>query len=170
MKPDSIVLAGYYGFGNAGDELILYSLIRRFRRNNPTLSITVLSQSPLDTERIFDVHAVNRWRPWTWISALFSASHFVLGGGGLLQESTGPWNHFYYLSLVILAKLFGCSTEVIALGVDPISKPANRFWTRFALNHWVDALVRARCDVAACAPRGRRHLSRSAFVPIRCLI
>ena len=64
------VIAGYYGFGNAGDELILYSLIRRFRRNNPKLSITVLSQKPLDTERIFDVHAVNRWRPWTWIAVV----------------------------------------------------------------------------------------------------
>jgi len=128
------VIAGYYGFGNAGDELILFALVRRFRQKNPNLSITVLSQEPDETARCFGVRALNRWRPWTWVPSFVNASHFILGGGGLLQESTGPWNHFYYLSLLLAAKLFRCRTEVIALGVDPMANPLNRVWTRWVLN------------------------------------
>jgi polysaccharide pyruvyl transferase CsaB len=69
---------------------------------------------------------------------LLGADRFILGGGGLLQESTGPWNPAYYLSLMVVAKLLGCYTEVKAIGVDPLRRPANRFWTRFVLNHWAD--------------------------------
>jgi polysaccharide pyruvyl transferase CsaB len=140
LPPESLILAGYYGFGNAGDELILHSLIQSFRKDNPEIEITVFSKTPMETRRHFDVQAVDRWRPASWISPLFHASHFILGGGGLLQEETGPWNHFYYLSLLMAAKMFGCQTEVTALGVDPVRGAFNRFWTRFILNHFVDVI------------------------------
>jgi polysaccharide pyruvyl transferase WcaK-like protein len=39
-----------------------------------------------------------------------------------------------------VAKLFGTYTEVKAIGVDPLRRPANRFWTRFVLNHWADLI------------------------------
>ena len=134
----SLVIAGYYGFGNAGDELILYALIRSHRRVYPDGPITVLSNNASKTAGAFGVRAVNRWLPWAWIMPILQADRFMLGGGGLLQESTGPWNHLYYLSLVFAAKLFGCSTEVKAIGVDPLRRPINRFWTRLVLNHWAD--------------------------------
>ena len=136
----AVVIAGYYGFGNAGDELILRSLIQNIRRENPQETVTVFSKHPVATARSFQTQAVDRWRPWTWWTPLLEAERFVLGGGGLLQETTGGGNHFYYLSLLVLAKIFGCRTEAVALGVDPIQKPFNRFWTRFVLNHWTDAL------------------------------
>ncbi len=134
----SIVIAGYYGFGNAGDELILASLIGRFKRESPDVSITVLSKAPEQTRHDFGVGAVDRWHPWAWIVPFLAAKRFVLGGGGLLQETSGPWNHLYYLALLVVAKLFGCRTEVIAIGVDPIERSFNRFWTRWVLHHWTD--------------------------------
>jgi len=136
----SIVIAGYYGFGNAGDELILLSLIQHFRFQDPDVSITVLSRSPHLTSSAFDVHAVNRWFPWKWFLPLMHAKRFILGGGGLLQETSGPYNHFYYLTLLVIAKFFGCQTEVHAIGVDPVHGMFNRFWTKFALNHWGDVI------------------------------
>ncbi len=134
------ILAGYYGFGNAGDELILLSLIRRLRQEEPSRRIIVFSNEPDATRQQFGVEAVHRWRPWQWLMALLEADRFVLGGGGLLQESSGPWNHLYYLSLVVLAKLLGCRTEIKAIGVDPVQHFSNRFWTRWVLNHWADVV------------------------------
>jgi polysaccharide pyruvyl transferase CsaB len=136
----SIVIAGYYGFGNAGDELILLSLIRQFRLESPDLPIIVFSETPSKTAADYGVRAVDRWRFWTWVIPLLTARRFILGGGGLLQEKSGPWNFAYYLSLVLIAKLWGCRTEIMAIGVDPIDRPLNRFWTRFVLNHWVDEM------------------------------
>src|ERR1035437_3057018 len=140
LKNDSIIIAGYYGFGNAGDELILLAIIQKLRHDHPFCRIIVLSRNPEQTKHEFGVDAVNRWRPWQWISPLLHGDRFILGGGGLLQESTGPWNHFYYLSLLLLAKLSGCQTEVYRIGVDPIRAAFNRFWTRWILNHFADTI------------------------------
>src|SRR5437016_794986 len=122
----SIVIAGYYGFGNAGDELILTSLVQQYRRENPAASITVFSAKPAVTAQYHDVNAVNRWLPWQWIAPFWRSETFILGGGGLLQESSGPWNYFYYLMLVVLAKLMGCRTETRAIGIDPVGSWWNR--------------------------------------------
>ena len=72
------------------------------------------------------------------IKVFLEADRFILGGGGLLQETTSSWNHFYYLSLIIMAKLFGCRTETLALGADPMKSRFNRLFTRFAFNLAVD--------------------------------
>ncbi len=140
MKRNGMVLAGYYGFGNAGDELLLRSLINQIRKEDPQCHLTVLSKNPRQTRQHFGVQAVNRWNPLTWIAPLFYARRFILGGGGLLQETTGPWNHSYYLMLILLARFFSCETELRATGVDPIETPLNRWWTRGVLNHLVDFL------------------------------
>jgi polysaccharide pyruvyl transferase CsaB len=136
--PHSVTLAGYYGFGNAGDELILRSLIQQLSKEQPGRPITVLSNRPAETAAHYGVEAVNRWRPWRWLGPFMRSELFVLGGGGLLQESTGVWNHLYYLSVVVLAKLFYCRTEIRALGVDSINRWWNRALTRFIINHFVN--------------------------------
>ncbi|MFZ5753320.1 MAG: polysaccharide pyruvyl transferase CsaB, partial [Bacillota bacterium] len=41
-----VVLSGYYGFNNAGDEAILYAIIRTLRKIEPEIEITVLSNDP----------------------------------------------------------------------------------------------------------------------------
>jgi polysaccharide pyruvyl transferase CsaB len=137
-KKGAVVVAGYYGFGNAGDELILLSTIQQLRKQKTEVDITVLSVRPRETAEHFGVKAVNRWHPWAWFGPLWRAELFILGGGGLLQESTGMWNHSYYLLLIALAKIFSCRTEVRAIGVDPIGGAWNRWWTRVVFNHWVN--------------------------------
>jgi polysaccharide pyruvyl transferase CsaB len=140
MKENAIVIAGYYGFGNAGDELILRSLVDQFRSQEPQCQVIVFSDDPETTRRRFEVDAVDRWKFWDWVGPLRRARRFLLGGGGLLQEDTGPWNHAYYLALLLLAKLFGCRTEVRAIGVDPIQRWSNRFWTSLVLNSAADSI------------------------------
>lgn len=140
MKRNAVVIAGYYGFGNAGDELLLRSLVDQFRNQDPQCEIIVLSSNPEETSRHFSIRAVNRWNPWAWIGPFSQAKRLLLGGGGLLQESTGPWNHAYYLLLIVMAKLLGCATEVRSIGVDPIENRLNRWWTRWVFNHMVDTI------------------------------
>jgi polysaccharide pyruvyl transferase CsaB len=136
----NLVIAGYYGFGNAGDELILLSLIQNAQASDPNADITVFSSEPAKTAGYFGVHAVDRRFPWQWVRPLMDANRFILGGGGLLQESSGPWNYIYYLSLLGIAKMFGAEAEIRALGVDSITWPWNRFLTRLVLHHCVDTV------------------------------
>ncbi len=46
----NILLSGYYGFGNTGDEAILASTVNAVREARPELNITVLSKRPSETE------------------------------------------------------------------------------------------------------------------------
>lgn len=138
MKNEIVLIAGYYGFDNAGDELILLSLIQQLKKENPACEIAVLSCRPELTRKRYGVEAVDRWRAFDWIAPFRKARRFILGGGGLLQESTSSWNHIYYLSLLCLAKCFGCRTEVRSVGVDPISNALNRWMTQLVFRFFVD--------------------------------
>ncbi len=139
MKTNSVVIAGYYGFENAGDELILSALIHKVRAEQPGAEITVLTFRLHETAERHAVQTVNRWHPWAWVGPLSRARRFILGGGGLLQETTGIWNHVYYLGLLWVAKFFGCRNEITAIGVDPIANGFNRWITRLTFGMVVDS-------------------------------
>jgi L-malate glycosyltransferase len=44
-----VFIAGYYGFGNAGDEAILATMVRHLRELRPGLTITATSNTPAET-------------------------------------------------------------------------------------------------------------------------
>ncbi len=56
-----LVLSGYYGFYNVGDEAILQSIIKALHEEDPTLELVVLSNDPDYTRKMYGVEAVNRW-------------------------------------------------------------------------------------------------------------
>src|SRR5262249_18726553 len=68
-RGQSIFVAGYYGFGNAGDELILHCIVEQLRALKPALEIAVASGNPESTSARHAVRAV----PWTDIDALTQA-------------------------------------------------------------------------------------------------
>jgi polysaccharide pyruvyl transferase CsaB len=155
MTRSGLVIAGYYGFGNAGDELILSALVREYKDKYPPQKITVLSSNPSETRRFFAVQAVNRWNMLMWLKPMLRAELFVLGGGGLLQESSGPLNHLYYLSTIAVAKILGCRTETRALGIDPAGSVFNRLLTRLVFGKSVDSIsVRDRHSAEALREAG----------------
>ena len=123
-----IVISGFYGLGNTGDEAILESIIDNLRDQLDTPDITVFSLSPEETARTHSVKSV--YRGWRHdfkgkVKALKEADLLVSGGGGLLQDTYptrfifGPLP--YYLLIVFLAKL--CSTKVMffSQGIGPVN-------------------------------------------------
>ena len=46
-----IVISGYYGFGNTGDEAVLAGMLASFRQLNLDVHVTVLSANPQRTEK-----------------------------------------------------------------------------------------------------------------------
>ena len=76
-----VVLSGYFGFDNVGDEAILFSIIRALRNLEPTIEITVLSNNPAETAATYGVNTVNRWNIAEVRAALKSADGLISGGG-----------------------------------------------------------------------------------------
>lgn len=141
-----IVISGFYGAGNAGDEAILASLLAGLRARGYR-DITVFSIRPEDTARRHGVASVYRgWRCHLWakVRALARAHVFISGGGGLLQDTTptflfrGPVP--YYLLIATLARLLGCWVLFLGQGVGPLRGSWARFLTRLLGNH-ADAIT-----------------------------
>src|SRR6266545_877457 len=125
-----IFMAGYYGFGNAGDEAILASLLDDIRAELPDVSVTVTSADVDATSALHDVAAVH----WTDIEALTrSVRHSdvaVLGGGGIFHD----WSPFdldltlsrhhtgvaYYLTVPLLAAALQRPLALCGVGVGPL--------------------------------------------------
>jgi len=135
-----ILVAGYYGFGNGGDELILFSLLNELKRLNSRVEISVLSRNPSPTGRNYKVEVINRWNPLSVALAIFHTDLFVFGGGGLLQDLTSSWSIYYYLGLILLAKLFFKKVFLISQGVGPIRRRISRKVTGIILG-FVDLIT-----------------------------
>ncbi len=135
----NVLISGYHGFNNLGDEAILESLLQILRRaateRGGSLEITVLSADPQKTTRNNGVKAVGRTKFLAILPAIWRCDLFISGGGGLLQDRTGyGLSVLYYLGLVFLARLLRKPTAFYAHGVGPITKKINRFITRWIVN------------------------------------
>ncbi len=129
-----ILISGYFGFENIGDEAILSSTIKNLKTYFPRAEITVLSSTPKETSRIYQVKSINRMNFFSIISNIIKCDIFLSGGGGLLQDVTGTLTPIYYLLLVAIAKLFGKKVAVIGQGYGPITNNFNKFLVKRILN------------------------------------
>lgn len=129
-----ILISGYYGFDNSGDDAILKAIVKDLNENNNSIEITALSNRPDFTEKIYNINAVNRFKIKDVIKAIKSCDLFISGGGSLLQDVTSTRSLLYYITLMKLAKIFKKTVMVYANGIGPINKKLNRVLTRSILN------------------------------------
>ncbi len=131
---NSILISGYYGFDNSGDDAILKAIVKDIKEYDKEINITVLSKNPSKTEKMYPVKAVNRFKFKEVFRAMKNSSLFISGGGSLLQDVTSTRSLLYYLALMKIAKLYNKPVMIYANGIGPIKKKLNRFLTRKILN------------------------------------
>ena len=103
----NIVISGYYGFGNAGDEAMLCAIIDAIRKEEADAHITVISGNPKETSKKHNINAVGTFSALGILKAIAHSDLVISGGGSLLQDATSIRNTYYYLSIMALAKLLG---------------------------------------------------------------
>ncbi|NBI66483.1 polysaccharide pyruvyl transferase CsaB [Pseudoflavonifractor sp. 60] len=121
-----VVMSGYYGFGNAGDDAILESIQQAIQAASDEIAVTVLSNDPELTRRQYGLEAVSRFRALRVVSALRQGDVLLSGGGSLLQDTTSTRSLVYYLSVIRCAQLLRKPVMLYANGIGPVRKPANR--------------------------------------------
>lgn len=131
-----IVISGYYGFNNLGDEAILAGINSLFKKNDRDIQLTVLSSSPKETSDLYNLNSISRNSIINIINVLAEADLFISGGGSLLQDITGNFSISYYLGLAWLAKMQKTKTVYYAQGAGPIRKIWNRKLTALSLNNF----------------------------------
>lgn len=138
-----VLLAGYYGFGNLGDELLAESASGLLQRCGVERGrIAILSAAPAETSKQLGITAFDRWRPGEAIKAIKNSRSLLLGGGGLFQDATSVRSCVYYWGLVSAARVYGTVPWAAGQSIGPL---------RTAL-----AKKLARNAMSACAFRGVR--------------
>lgn len=129
-----IVVAGYYGFRNSGDDAILHSICNDILKINIKTHIMVLSSQPEITMGEYPVKAINRFKIKEVIREIRSCDVLVMGGGSLIQDVTSTRSLYYYLSLLGIAIFFKKSTMLYGNGIGPILHKYNKPITSLILN------------------------------------
>ncbi len=150
-----IVMSGYFGFDNSGDDAILKAIVKDLREYDPSVRIKVLSKDPYKTEQLCPVISANRFKLREVIDAVKESDLVISGGGSLLQDVTSTRSLLYYLALMKLAMLLRKPVMIYANGIGPINKAFNRNITRWILD---------RVDLITLRDKGSLDFVRSIGV------
>ena len=120
--PVKVLISGYYGFANLGDEAILEVLTHTLKEAGHQL--TVLSADSARTQQLYEVNAVHRLQGM--LPALLQHDVLIAGGGGLLQDATSRLSLEYYLTLMRLAKRAKKRVIVYGQSIGPLSRAGER--------------------------------------------
>ncbi|MDD3238398.1 MAG: polysaccharide pyruvyl transferase CsaB [Candidatus Gastranaerophilales bacterium] len=138
-----IVISGYYGFDNFGDEGILGILVKNLKNMDiENLEITVLSSNPEKTAKRYDVKSVKNFNVPKVIDTLKDSDVLISGGGSLLQDATSVKSLAYYLWVIFMALFYKKKVIIFAQGIGPINNPIARFITKTLLKKVSYASVR----------------------------
>lgn len=137
-----ILISGYYGFNNIGDESILRAVVDNLRSGLEDIEITVLSQNPDSTAQKYGVHSVNRKSVKDIIKAVRKCDLLISGGGSLLQDVTSKKSILYYLMIMWAALFFRKKVFIYSQGIGPILSKINRRLTAATLKHVHGIVVR----------------------------
>ena len=148
-----VVLCGYYGMGNGGDEALLASLLQMLPSQ---VKPVVLSGDPEQTAQCYGVEAYHRKSLGELWSAFRGAQGFVWGGGSLMQDVTSPMNPIYYGGLMLWAQLRGLKTVAWAQGIGPLQRGWARRLTYKTLHQCTGVTVRDRASAEQAANWGVR--------------
>lgn len=147
-----IVISGYYGSKNGGDEAMLSAMLEVLREEVADLSVTVISLNPEYTKKRHNVDSVPWLDIWSIIKKIRAADLLISGGGSLLQNVTSGRSLYYYLTIIFFALAFGRRVMLYAQGIGPI---------RGVLAHKLTNLILNRVDLITVRDRGSlEELSR----------
>lgn len=131
----NILIAGYYGLNNIGDEAILSGMISSLNKYIDDAQFSVITNDPFETKKIhnvipvkqsfkegipkFAINCVLKKELYNIFRQIDNCDIFILGGGSLLQDL-----RIYYLpfllSMVSYAQKKGKKTVVYGIGAGPI--------------------------------------------------
>lgn len=132
-----LVVSGYYGHNNQGDEAILRAISCLYGQE---YELTVLSRQPRVSGKRYGVTAIHRYNFPKIYHQLRRSDLLVSGGGSLLQDRTSTRSLLYYLSVIRMAELAHTPIMVYANGIGPITGKHNRKLTANTMEK-VDAIT-----------------------------
>lgn len=126
-----VVVAGWIGSRNAGDELIFTALRTKLQARGAR--VVPISIDPLRTTAVHGVNALGQRELGRIVATIGQADGLVFGGGGLLQDETSAFNLPYHLARVRLARARRTPVAVVGVGAGRLSTALGRWQVRATL-------------------------------------
>lgn len=142
-----VVVSGYYGFKNFGDEAILSVLVNHLKSLH--CDITVLSSNPFYTMNKHNINSVKSFDIINVFKVLKSSDILISGGGSLLQDATSMKSLLYYSFIIFLALVFKKKVVIFAQGIGPLNSNISKF---IVLN------LLKRCDLVTVRDENSKNL------------
>lgn len=140
-----VMISGYYGFDNLGDELILETLVCWLKKRG--FEPVVLSADPASTAGLYDVESIERTAvPQIW-QKLNTVCALISGGGGLFQDVSGWGSVVYYGGIIEMAHWKKCPVAMFGQGVGPLNGWWGRLWFKRAAAHAQSIVLRDKTSV-----------------------
>ena len=133
-EDSDILICGYYGYGNMGDETLLSVIVRELRKKDPSLRICAFSATPEKTRAYHLIDTVSRFDFVGSAEKMKRSKVLLFGGGNLLQDKTSTHSLLYYTHILRMAKKYGLKIIVYANGIGPIVSESNAARVREALS------------------------------------
>ena len=137
-----IALAGWFGSGNLGDELILQALCQGVRaRGAEPVAVSI---DPEHTRREHGVAAVANRHPGQWASLLRAMRDVdaMAVAGGIIQSETSPWNIPFHASRLFAATAARRPVAAAGIGVGRVTGAAGRILAQRTLRRLEHLVVR----------------------------
>jgi polysaccharide pyruvyl transferase CsaB len=164
---DTVIVSGYYGFNNLGDEAILEQLIVELKTAIPGSRIVVLSNDPNVTSKAYGVLSVSRWDLGALLKTLPRCRLFISGGGGLFQDVQSIKSIVYYGAHILLARFYNCPVLIYAQGLGPLNKAFSKWFTRFVFKQANAISVRDYVSINMLSSWGLK--AKRTADPVWCL-
>lgn len=152
MTPDlgSVAVAGWIGSSNIGDELIFREIKRKLsqRGANP-VAISIDASSTRADHRCASIEHGGPRDSLALLRSLGTVSSLILGGGGLIQSETSPWNLPFHLSRVWSARARRVPWAGIGLGVGSLNGALGRRLVAATMRSAIGTTVRDAASAAA---------------------
>lgn len=122
-KRKKVLISGYYGFDNFGDEAILGILLDKLKDCN----VTVMTANPRKTFDTYGVHTIHTFSYDLVMRELARCDVLISGGGSLLQNVTSDASLLFYTMIIRFALMMKKEVMIFAQGIGPIKG----FWMNF---------------------------------------
>ncbi|MFC7402694.1 polysaccharide pyruvyl transferase family protein [Citricoccus sp. GCM10030269] len=154
-RAKKVILSGFYGAGNLGDELILRSVSHALHRADPAVQVQVAAESATKVEAAHGLQAFLRRNLNAAAYEVHTAAAVVVGGGGLWHDYTfaraGGLQGLFTGSTISMAgfgilplmgKVLDKPYHVVGMGVGPLTDEDARATVRFLAEQTSSLYVR----------------------------
>lgn len=143
-KKYDVLISGYYGFGNMGDDSILETVTGKLKTYAPEIRIAALTKRPAEDSKRFGIPCVRRMNLINVAYTMKRSRVLISGGGSLFQDTTSSKSLKYYALIVNMARVLGMKTYIYANGVGVIRYEKNKALTARTVKRTDRVTVRDR--------------------------